>query len=329
MRHLIIESMLVLASAGAYAQTANSVSIAPPSTSGAVSAVSGASLPVEHIGPNDLLGITVYDSPELSRSVRVGADGDIRLPMVKQHIHAAGLFPEQLENEIVGALKEEQVLVDPVVTVTITEYQSRPISIVGAVRTPVTFQATGNLTLLEAITKAGGLADNAGPEILVSHPQSGTDGITTRLTQRVSARGLVYEGDASLNLTLQGGDEVRVPEAGKVYVFGDVKKPGFFYLNGESEASVMMAVALSSGLDQHPANIAYIYRWDGGTAGRNEIPIPIKKIVGRKSPDVALMPNDILYVPDATGRAVGLKILEASIPIAAALGTTLLYIGLQ
>ncbi len=286
-------------------------------------------LPIAKIGPNDLIGVTVYDSPELTRTVRVNADGDIRLPMIEQHIHAAGLYPEQLENSIEGILTKNQILVDPLVSVTIMEYQSRPISVVGSVRSPVTFQAMGNVTLLDAITHAQGLADNAGPEILVSHPEIGADGKPTTLVQRVPVRGLLYEANSSLNVPLYPGDEVRVPEAGKVYVFGNVEKPGFFYLTDDPQTSVMVALALSSGLKGHPASKAYIYRVEGGTGGRNEIPIPIKKIIDRKSPDVALMANDILYIPDATGRRVALSILQTSIPIAAALGTTMLYIALR
>lgn len=297
--------------------------------SGATTINATPNLPIAKIGPNDLLGVTVYDSPELTRTVRVSADGDIRLPMIEQHIRAAGLYPEQLENSIEAILTKNQILVDPLVSVAIMEYQSRPISVVGSVRSPVTFQAMGNVTLLDAITHAQGLADNAGPEILVSHPETGADGKPTTLVERVPVRGLLYEADSSLNLLLHPGDEVRVPEAAKVYVFGNVEKPGFFYLTDAPQTSVMVALALSSGLKGHPASKAYIYRTEGGSGGRNEIPIPIKKIIDRKSPDVALMADDILYIPDATGRRVALSILQTSIPIAAALGTTMLYIALR
>lgn len=257
----------------------------------------------------------------------MSAEGAIRLPMIKQHIHAAGLYPEELENAIANALTEHQILVDPVVSVTIMEYQSRPISVVGAVKSPVTFQAMGNVSLLDALSRAQGLADNAGPEILVSHHGTGADGKAATLIQRIPVRGLLNEADSSLNLNLQGGDEIRVPEAGKVYVFGDVKKPGFFYLTDDPQTNIMVALTLSSGLDDHPGHEAYIYRTEAGTAGRNEIKVPLKKIIDRKSPDVALMANDILYIPEATGRRVALRVLETSIPIAAALGTTMLYIA--
>ena len=89
-----------------------------------------ANLPVEKLGPDDLLGISVYDSPELSRTVRVDADGNIRLPMMRQRIPAAGLFPYELEKSITSALISENILVSPVVTVAVVEYRSRPITAV-------------------------------------------------------------------------------------------------------------------------------------------------------------------------------------------------------
>ena len=124
----------------------------------------------ERLGREDLISITVYDSPELTRNVRIDADGNIRLPMVRQRIPAPGSIPAELESAITAALVDEHVLVNPVVTISVAEYHSRPITVVGAVKSPTTFQAAGRVTLLEAIVRAGGLADNAGLEILVSHP---------------------------------------------------------------------------------------------------------------------------------------------------------------
>ncbi len=94
-------------------------------------------LPVEKLGPDDLLGISVYDSPELSRTVRVDADGNIRLPMMRQRIPTAGLFPYELEKSITSALISENILVNPVVTVSVVEYRSRPITVAGAVKGPL------------------------------------------------------------------------------------------------------------------------------------------------------------------------------------------------
>ena len=168
----------------------------------------GANLPAQPVGPNDLIAVSIYDAPELSRTIRVGADGYIRLPMLKQRVKAQGLYPSELETAIVAALREEEILVDPFVTVTIAQYQSRPISVAGAVKMPLVFQAESAVTLLEAVARAQGLREDAGREILVSRSQPGPDGKPVMLTRRIPVRGLIDDADPELNMTLTGGEEI-------------------------------------------------------------------------------------------------------------------------
>src|SRR5258708_9402160 len=96
-------------------------------------------LPTQPVGPDDLLALSVYDSPELTRTVRVDANGNIRLPMLKDPIPVRGMVPSQVETTIARSLTQGKVLVDPIVTVTIVEYQSRPVNVVGAVKNPLGF----------------------------------------------------------------------------------------------------------------------------------------------------------------------------------------------
>ena len=325
-RELFMRCLTISLLAVAIASSASQQQGTPNHGSGATSLSESSNLPVEKIGKDDLVGITVYDSPELTRSVRVDANGEIRLPMLRQRIKAAGLLPEELETAITKALTDENVLVEPIVTISVVEYRSRPISVVGAVKNPLTFQATGTVTLLDAISQAGGLTENAGSEILVSSQPSGTSDKSVSLIQRIPVHGLISGEDPTLNLHLEGGEEVRVPEAGRVFVLGRVKHPGAFFITDGSESSVMKALALSEGLDTFSSHKAYIYRLEGGSGGRSEIPIELNKILDRKSPDVPLMANDILYIPDATGTRASLKVLETSVGIGAALGAAALYI---
>jgi len=287
----------------------------------------GSNLPVEQIGTDDLIGIAVYDSPELTRAVRVDSGGGIRLPMVQQHIQAAGLYPADLEKAIKSALTSEQILVDPIVTVSVVEYRSRPISVVGAVRNPVTFQATGTITLLDAISQAGGLTEHAGAEILVSRRQPAAGGAPTTEVQRIPVQGLFDAADASSNLRLQGGEEIRVPEAGRVYVVGNVKKPGIFFISDGSESSVLKALALSGGLDRYSSHTAYIYRPETGGTVKTEIPIELKKIMDRKSPDVSLTANDIFYIPEASGRRAAMTAIDRTILVGVSLASTLVFLS--
>jgi len=270
----------------------------------------GANLPAQRIGPNDLVALSVYASPELTRTVRVGPDGTMRLPMLKQRIKAAGLLPVELEARIAGALGDEQILVDPVVTVTIAEYHSRPISVAGAVKSPITFQAAGPVTLLDALTRAGGLSPEAGPEVLVSRVQPGEDGSPVALVQRIPVKSLIDAADPDANLRLSGGEEIRVPEVGKVYVVGTVRRPGAYAVQNTSETTVLQILALAEGLAPFASKQAYIYRQEGTAGSKHEIAIELNKILARKAPDVPLQPNDIFYVPDNTGRRITVSALE-------------------
>ncbi len=266
-------------------------------------------LPAQEIGPDDLLSVTVYDAPELSRNVRVSADGFIRLPMLKRRIAASGKMPQAVEASITAALEEAELLKEPVVTVAILDYRSRPISVVGAVRRPITFQAQGKVTLLDALARAEGLSSTAGSEILVSRRQSSATGGTKTLLQRIPVDGLIDAADPELNLRLKGGEEIRVPEAGRIYVVGNVRKPGAYPIQGASETSVLKALAMSEGLMPYSTAEAFVYRREA-MGNRNEISIPLKRIIQRKSPDVPLLADDVLYIPDHAGKRAAARTLQ-------------------
>jgi len=284
----------------------------------------GANLPVQRIGANDLVAVSVFDAPEFTRTVRVDADGFIRLPMLQEQIKADGLYPAALESGIAKALRDEKFLVDPFVTVTIAEYHSRPISVSGAVKVPLVFQAEGPTTLLEAVARAQGLREDAGREILVSRSQPGDDGKPLVLTRRISVRGLFDAADPSLNLILNGGEEIRVPEVSRVYVVGNVKKPGAFPVQDGADTTVLQMVALSEGLTQFASKQAYIYRHEA-SGSRNEILVPLDKIMSRKAADVPLEADDIFYVPDNKGQRLTVGTLEKILVFGSAAGAALVY----
>lgn len=300
--------------------------LAMPQTRAASVAEVTLNLPAQKIGARDLIAIQVYDSPELTRTVRIGADGMIRLPMLRQRIRAEGLMPNELEVALAKALEEEGILVEPLVTITVAEYSSRPVSVAGSVKSPLTFQASAPVSLLEAITRAGGLTPDAGSEILVSKPQPGPDGEPTSLVLRVPVKSLIDSGDPESNVKLTGGEEVRVPEAGKVFVVGNVKRPGAFPVQDGAETSVLKVLALAEGLVPFAGKQAYIYRREA-SGNKNEIPIELRKIMDRKAPDATLLANDVLYVPDNHGKRLGIAALEKLLMFGSTAGATALIYG--
>jgi polysaccharide export outer membrane protein len=253
-------------------------------------------LPAQKLGIDDLVAVSVYDAPELTRSVRVEPDGTIHLPLLKEGIQAAGLLPRELEAGVAAALKSGEILVDPVVQITVVEYHSRPIAVMGAVKKPVTFQAVGAVTLLGALARAEGLSDEAGTEIVLTREDGAVE--------RIPVKRLLNEADPAVNFVLHGGEEIRVPEAGKIFVVGNVRKPGAFLVRDGSEDSVLKLVALAEGLAPFSYKQAFIYR------AKQEIPIELDQILKRKTPDVPLQVGDVLYVPDNKGKRLTATVLD-------------------
>ncbi|MGA3189703.1 MAG: polysaccharide biosynthesis/export family protein [Bryobacteraceae bacterium] len=252
-------------------------------------------LPSQKLGVDDLVGVHVYDAPELTCTLRVEGDGSIHLPLLKDGVQAAGLLPRQLETSIATALKTEQILVDPFVKVTVVEYHSRPISVMGAVHKPVTFQSVGKVTLLDALARAEGLTNDAGTDVLITRNE---------IVERIPVKKLMKDADPSVNYELHGGEEIRVPEAGKIFVVGNVRKPGAFPVRDATDNSVLRMVALSEGLLPFAAKQAFIYR------DKKEIPVELEKIMQRKSPDITLEVEDVFYIPDNKARRTTFTVID-------------------
>jgi polysaccharide export outer membrane protein len=252
-------------------------------------AIGGANLPFQPIGASDLVRLTVSDSPELSQSFRVDKQGNLNLPLMRTPLHAAGLMPDALRDEIAAALRAQHLLVNPVVDVSVVEYRSRDVTIAGAVKTPTTIQEIGNLRLLGALSQAGGLLPEAGPEVIVDQANGSI--------QRLSVRQLFDGLHPELNILILAGAQIRVPQCERVFVVGNVKRPGAFPFQNLQDTTVLQLLALSGGLDSFSHNKAYIYREQLGSAQKTEIEVPLRRILDRKTQDVKLAANDILYVP--------------------------------
>jgi polysaccharide biosynthesis/export protein len=285
-----------------------------------------ANLPALEIGPNDLLQVTVYESPELSGTFRVSQAGTIRLPMVDQEIAASGLYPRDLEVKIKAALVNEHLVVNPVVTITVAEYQSRTVSVVGEVHHPLTFQAVGRVTLLDAIARAEGISEAAGDEVLVSEGQVG-DGRThsQAVVRRIPLKELMSARSPELNLTLRGGEEIRIPGQGHVSVVGNVRKPGSFAINRDQPPTVLNALAESEGLTPFANDRVYIYRSVDSVQAKQEIPVDLKKILDRKAPDLPLQAGDLLYIPDNHNRRMTLGTLDKLLTAGSLTGSAAIY----
>lgn len=282
------------------------------------------------IGAGDLLHIDVFDVPELSRDVRVSDTGDISYPLIPGKIEAAGLSPFQLEDKLEQLLIENGLVSHPQVSVFVKEQTSQPISVVGAVNHTMIYQVMRPTTLLEVLTAAGGISDDAGSVVIVTRPtREGTvarleptsEGGTSSSDQQtitIKLQDLLESGNEVYNIPVYGGDIVSVPRAGIVYVLGaGVAQPGGYVLQSHGEqVTVLKALALAHGLTGFAkADSAVIMRTNPATGKKDEIPVHIKEIEHRKTDDVALKSNDILYIPDSTGKRVLARGTESALGI--------------
>jgi polysaccharide biosynthesis/export protein len=124
------------------------------------------------IGAGDLLEISVFDVPELSRDVRVNQAGTIAIPLVPSRLHMTGLTEAQAEQKIADVLEANGLVSHPEVGVSVKEHRSRPITIVGAVQRPMVYEADRGVTLLEVLAEAGGIAPDAGDTVIVTRPRA-------------------------------------------------------------------------------------------------------------------------------------------------------------
>jgi polysaccharide biosynthesis/export protein len=281
------------------------------------------------IGPGDLVHIDVFDSPELSRDVRVGDAGDISYPLIPGKITANGLTPYQLESKIAHLLIDNGLISHPQVSVFVKEQKSEPVTVVGAVRNTIVYQVEQPTTLLEVLSAAGGISDDAGSVVIVTRPvapgvartePASTKSVAGEDDQKITIRlqDLLESGDSKYNIQVHGGDVVTVPRAGIVYILGfGVAQPGGYVLQSHGEqVTVLKALALAHGLTGFAkADAAVIMRDNPVSGQKDSIPVHIKQIENRKADDVPMKSNDILYVPDSRGKKILARGGEAALGV--------------
>lgn len=287
-------------------------------------AAQNGTLPSQRLGTDDLVQVQVLNFPEFSRAVRVASDGTISLPLVRQSLKVRGKLPVEVETQVRDTLRTEELVVNPTVTVTVVEYASHPVSVIGAVKNPLIFQAVGQVTLADAIIRAGGFTADAGPELLLTRREPDAPADQVPPTRHILIRTLLQSDSNEGNVVLTGFEEVRVPPAGKLFVLGDVRTPGQYPVADQTDTTVLKALSLSGGLGPSPSKEAWVIRRDEVTGTKQQIPIDLRAILERRVADYPLIPDDILFVPDNRKRKETLAILDRIVTFGAAIGTGLI-----
>ncbi len=275
------------------------------------------------LGPGDQVSVRALDVDEISgQPLRIEGNGSLRLPLAGR-IGAAGLTAEQLETAIAARLRT--YVKEPQVTVSVAEYRSQPVSVLGAVASPGVQQLQGRKTLFEVLSMAGGLRQDAGHTIKLTRrmqfgaiPLAGAapDSSGGYSVAQVSVRSVMEAKNPQENILICPEDVISVPRAEMIYVIGAVKRSGGFVLHEKENMTVLQALSLAEGLERTAApRRARILKPSQSAASRIELPLDLRRIIAGKSADQPLNADDILFVPGSMAKSAALRSLEAAVQI--------------
>jgi polysaccharide export outer membrane protein len=268
------------------------------------------------IGPEDLIEISVFEVEKLNKTVRVSSQGNISLPLLGV-LRVKGLTANQVEKEL-KELLAEKYLQDPQVSVFIREYRSQRISVMGAVKEPKVFEVTGQKTVLDMLAMAGGVRDDAGHLLFLIRPPAAEGEALEALekgkapealegekdsnqgrpqTFVIDLEELLIKGDLTLNVPLMHADVINIPISGKVFVGGEVRRPGGFPI-GKKRMTLSQAIVLAAGLkSQANGSETKIFRYSEKGIGKEVLSFNVYAIQKGENEDPYLNENDIIIVP--------------------------------
>jgi polysaccharide biosynthesis/export protein len=266
----------------------------PPPAATAEPSFSAGKLPGYRVGPRDLLDIRVYEMPELNVQRRVSEDGTVSLPPLSD-LPVAGLTTPEIAATL-KALLESKYAQRATVDVTIQEFRSRPISVIGAVKSPGSLAFSGHWTLVEALTAAGGVDENHGNVLYVL--RRAENGLSDQAT--ISLDDLLVRADPRVNIPLLANDLINVPAAVEVtvYCLGAVSRPGAVSFKSTERITLLAAIARAGGLTDRASKTIRIKRADAA-AGVPQMEADYKRILAGKDADVELHQGDVVVIKES------------------------------
>jgi polysaccharide export outer membrane protein len=245
------------------------------------------------VGPRDVVEVRVLEDAAMSGRVTVTEDGNIILANIGK-VYVAGLTVSQIEAKI-KSLLEANFLAKATVSVQVVEFSSKPISVVGAVLRPGRISASGNTTLIQAITQAGGLTTGYGKELYVL--RTGQNGLSEQLA--IDIEELMVQGNPDLNIPLAPNDLVNVPldMPLTIYVMGEVQKPGKALFRRSQTPTLLQALADAGGPTDRASRTVYVKRMVNGR--EQTIKADYKRIIAGRDKDLILQDNDTVVVKEA------------------------------
>jgi polysaccharide export outer membrane protein len=250
------------------------------------------------IGPGDLLHVLVFDNPELDQHVRVTDAGNITL-LMGGSVSVSNHTPAEAAKAVEFALLQGHILLKPKVSVTVDEYETQSVTVIGEVKDPSFYRINTPTSIIEILAMAGGVSDTADRRILIERR-----GTHEKISYFLSNDAIVA---AQTAVSVNPGDIVIVPKAGIVYILGDVSRPGGYTItDNAAKLSVLELVARAGGTNHTavPSHAKLIHKDEHGY---ETTPLPLSDIQKGKRADLQLQADDVVYVPFSYLRNIAIQ----------------------
>ncbi len=257
-----------------------------------------------HIAAGDLVELTVFDTPELSGRLRVSETGEVVAPVIGA-VPVSGLTAEEAAAAIERSLRSHDVLKDPHATIFVLEYATQGVTVTGEVKNPGIYPLLGQHTLMDLISAAGGVTSKAGTVVTLTHKADVQHPQILHIDNR--------PGSVFTQVDIRPGDTVSVAHAGVIYVVGDVGRAGGFLIE-TGQLTALQAIALAQGANKTaaPDSSRLIRTID---SHREEMVLPVKKIIAGKAIDPPLRDGDIIYIPNSSAKTWGGRAIDTAIAL--------------
>jgi len=297
---------------GAQAQAPPPIEAPPSATDSQAAALSSGHLKANStvkLAIGDLIEVSVFAVPELATKTRISSSGDIYLPLI-DYVHVTDLTVDEAQELIQKRLEDGGFVRSPHVTIFVDESAAQAITVVGEVSHPGSYPAIGERRLYDMISSAGGLTDKAGRAVTIEHRDDPEHKEVVQLSSNLAE-------NTENNVSVQPGDTIIVSRAGIVYVVGDVARPSGFIIE-DTSITVLKALALAGGGTKTSSlNKTRILR--PSPTGIQEIPVPLKKILYAKAPDVPLAKGDVLFIPGSAAKGAAYRSADVIVGVSSGL----------
>jgi len=281
------------------------VNAAAPDQPSAGSAIGNSAHPLR-LSAGDLLDVKVLGTtdPDFSPKLRIDAQGVITLPYAGA-VRVAGRTAEDAALLIEATFRDKDILKDPHVSVTVVEYATQGVTVLGEVKNPGVYPLLGTHNLLDLMSAAGGVTPTAGKGVTITHREDPSHPEIVNVETKPGST-------SAFNVDVRPGDTIVVSHAGIVYVLGDVAKPGGFLIENSDRLTVLQAIALAQGTNR-TASLNHTKLIRKTNVGHEEVLVPLNRILADKVADQMLADGDILFIP-SSGPKNALRSMESILP---------------